>query len=398
MLTDSEREDRRAYLARGGYRPGLTGSELVAAVAASGLRGRGGGAFPLGRKLAAVAGLPGEHVLVVNAEEGEPLSVKDRWLCRTRPHLVIDGAVRAASAIGATSAYVYVSDDEAIHSLRAALAELADLPVATSVWTVPAAYVAGEETAAIRAINGGPAMPSDKPPRPFEEGVRGLPTLVSNVETIANLPGIATGDDRRPDTFLMTLSGDCPRPGLFEVPFGVPLGEVIAGGRPRGYLMGGYSAGLLNGRGHDLVLDYDGLVAEGTALGCGAVTVLGPTACPVGVTSQVLAYFDGNNAGQCGSCFHGTAAMSGVASALAHGAAGWVDVQRLHTWSTTLPGRGACGTLDGAAMVALTLLREFPGDVEAHVRKRCASCARMDLTARIAPFAVASDAVAVAEA
>jgi NADH:ubiquinone oxidoreductase subunit F (NADH-binding) len=403
MLAEPGREDRAGYAARGGYRPGLAGAELITAVSAAGLRGRGGAAFPLGRKLAAVAGQPGGRVLVVNGEEGEPASVKDRWLLRARPHLVIDGTMRAASAIDATTAYIYLSDDPAAFSVRTALAELDGLPVPVHVRSVPHSYVAGEETAAVRAINGGPAKPSDKPPRPFEEGVAGQPTLVSNVETIANLPGLATGDHGGPDTFLMTLTGGCPQPGLFEVPFGVTLGEVaetLGGltGAPRGYLMGGYFAGLLNGRGHGLVLDYDVFRAEGSGLGCGAIIVLGPADCPVGCAAQVLAYFDRNNAGQCGSCFNGTAAMSGVASALAHGAAGPADVQRLQSWSATLAGRGACATLDGAANVARTLLQEFPAEVDAHIRDRCAVCAEMDFAADTPPFAVAPQAETVEEA
>jgi NADH:ubiquinone oxidoreductase subunit F (NADH-binding) len=411
------REDRAAYEARGGYSGGpngyLEGEDLISAVAGTGLRGRGGAAFPLGVKLAAVAGQPGDHVLVVNGEEGEPASVKDRWLLRTRPHLVLDGALRAASAIGAVTAYVYVSDGLAAESVRTAVAELDELPVPVHVRTVPHSYVAGEETAAVRAINGGPAKPADKPPRPFEEGVAGCPTLVSNVETIANLPRIAAGragpdraglDRAGPgrETFLLTLTGSCPRPGLYEVPFGGPLGEaaeILGGlaGPPRGYLMGGYFAGLLNSRGHGLALDYDVFRDQGSGLGCGAVIVLGPADCPVGSAAQVMAYFDRNNASQCGSCFNGTAAMSGVTTALASGLAGPADVQRLESWAAFLPGRGACATLDGAANVARSLLREFPAEVEAHVRDRCGQCAEVDFSARTPPFAVAAYAETVEE-
>lgn len=397
------RESRAEYEQHRGYQPGLTGADLAAAVAAAGLRGRGGAAFPLGRKLAAVASQPGEHVVVVNGEEGEPASVKDRWLLRARPHLVIDGALRAASAVAAAAVYLYVADQAAADSVRAALRELGELPVTVQVWEVDPGYVAGEETAAVNAINGRPAKPSDKPPRPFEEGVRGLPTLVANVETIANLPGIATGAAPVTDTFLMTLGGACPRPGLFEVPFGITLGEAAEslgglGGAPRGYLMGGYFAGLLNDRGHALPLDYDALAAAGSGLGCGAVTVLGPADCPVGVAARLLAYFARENAGQCGSCFNGTAAMSGVAAALAHGAARDPDVRRLHTWCTALPGRGACGTLDGAVNIARSLLREFPGEVDAHLASRCPRCAGAEFAALTVPFAATPDPITAEEA
>ena len=133
----------------------------------------------------------GRTVVVANGEEGEPASVKDRWLLRNRPHLVLDGLRLAALIVGAGRAYVYVSDQPAARAVEDALAEvdtenLAGLSI--SLVTVEPGYVAGEETAAVRAINGGPAKPTDKPPRPFQEGVAGVPTLVSNVETLASCP------------------------------------------------------------------------------------------------------------------------------------------------------------------------------------------------------------------
>jgi NADH:ubiquinone oxidoreductase subunit F (NADH-binding) len=295
LTAQAGRENRADYERAGGYQPGLTGADLITAVGASGLRGRGGAAFPVARKLATVAAQPGEKVVLVNGEEGEPASVKDRWLLRTRPHLVIDGALRAAEAVGARMVCLYVSDAGSAASLDAAVAELggvrpASLPPGTPaaelrVVKVEPSYVAGEETAAVNAVNGRPAKPSEKPPRPFEEGVHGLPTLVSNVESVANLPAISCGTAGAGQAFLLTLGGAVPRPGLYEVPFGIPLGEVTEvlgglAGPARGYLMGGYFAGLVNSRGHGLSLDYDALKAAGTGLGCGAVTVLGPDDCP----------------------------------------------------------------------------------------------------------------------
>jgi NADH:ubiquinone oxidoreductase subunit F (NADH-binding) len=396
------REDRAAYEAGGGYRPGLAGADLIGAVAGHGLRGRGGAAFPMARKLAAVAARPGGRVVVVNGEEGEPASVKDRWLLRARPHLVLDGALRAAGAVGAATVYVYVCDPAAAASVDAALAELGHLPAEVRVFQVGPGYVAGEETAVVNAISGRPAKPSEKPPRPFEEGVRGLPTLVSNAETIARLPAVALGRASRPSSFLMTLGGAVPRPGLYEVPFGTGLGEVTEvlgglAGPAAGYLMGGYFAGLVNNRGHGLPLDYDALRAAGTGLGCGAVTVLGPGDCPAGAAALLLGYFGRENAGQCGSCFNGTAAMAGVATALARGEAGEADIARLERWSGFLRGRGACGTLDGAANVAASLLREFPGEVRAHLDRGCPLCADTDFLATASPFALSPDSIAPRE-
>jgi NADH:ubiquinone oxidoreductase subunit F (NADH-binding) len=152
--------------------------------------------------------------------------------------------------------------------------------------------------------------------------------------------------------------------------------------------MGGYFAGLVNARAHELPLDYDALKAAGTGLGCGAITVLGPDDCPVAAAALLLAYFGRENAGQCGSCFNGTAAMAGVAAALARGEAGPAEIQRLERWSGFLPGRGACATLDGAAGVAASLLREFPAEVTAHQQRACARCAATDFLATDSPFAL----------
>ncbi len=182
------------YRAAGGYRPLDDAAALLDEIGRAGVLGRGGAAFPMAVKLNTVrrAALRGvDTVLVANGEEGEPASVKDRWLLRHRPHLVLDGLRLAARVIGARHAHVYVSDAGAAESVRCALDELGPAAldgVTVGVRTVDPGYVAGEETAAVRAINGGPAKPTDKPPRPFEEGVGGLPTVVSNVETLANLP------------------------------------------------------------------------------------------------------------------------------------------------------------------------------------------------------------------
>src|SRR5690606_17859707 len=189
-------EDLDAYRADGGYRALARTDALLSEVSASGLRGRGGAGFPAAIKLSGVraaarAGSP--TVAVANGEEGEPASVKDRWLMRRRPHLVLDGLRLAAAVAGARRAVVYLSDTESARSVDRALTELdsaglVEVPIELAV--VDPGYVAGEETAAVRAISGGPARPTDKPPRPFECGVDGLPTLVSNVETLANLPWI----------------------------------------------------------------------------------------------------------------------------------------------------------------------------------------------------------------
>jgi NADH:ubiquinone oxidoreductase subunit F (NADH-binding) len=368
-------ETCREYEARGGYGSTTTGADLIAAVERSGLVGRGGAAFPAATKLRAVRAGAAPRCVVANGEEGEPLSVKDRWLLRIRPHLVLDGLLLAASAVGAAKAFVYVSDPMCATSVEEAVEELGDTPVPIDVVRVPRSYVAGEETAVVRAIDGGPALPTDKPPRPFESGVGQRPTLVSNVETLANLPFIAAGRDTG-QTILVTLSGAVARPGLYEVPLGTMLTEVIeeAGGltgTPTGALMGGYFAGLIGPRVLDLLLSHSALRAAGTGLGCGAIHILGDDDCPVWISAEVMAYFERHTARQCGPCIRGTSAMSAVLRRLATGTTTESDLDRLAGWSRSLKGRGGCAHLDGATNTAATVLSEFAAEVDKHRNGTC---------------------------
>lgn len=378
------------YRRQDGYQPLAETDTLLEEVDRSGLLGRGGAAFPMAVKLRAVRDAGGDTVVVANGEEGEPASVKDRWLLRNRPHLVLDGLRLAALMVGASRAYVYLSDPLAARAVEDALAQLDRetlAGLAVSVVTVDFGYVAGEETAAVRAINGGPAKPTDKPPRPFQEGVAGLPTLVSNVETLASLPYLHrhgaeafrdAGTSASPGTFLMTITGAGKPAALYEVPHGLPFADLVAwhGVSPddlRGVLTGGYFAGLLNREALDATLDHETLRRLGSGLGCGAMSLI-TEECPVAVAASVMAYFDRENADQCGSCFNGTAAMSAVTSALRDGVATSEDLTRLERWSVVLRGRGACATLDGATNLAASLLVQFPQIVAQHLRNDCETC------------------------
>ena len=236
-------------------------------------------------------------------------------------------------------------------------------------------------------INGGPPKPTDKPPRPFEEGVAGVPTLVSNVETLANLPFIhahgaqsfrSLGTPMSPGTFLATITGAGRPATLYEIPHGAAFSELLElHGVPadsvHGVLMGGYFAGLLNSDVLDVNLDHESIRRLGSGLGCAAISILTDD-CPVAVAASVLAYFDRENAGQCGSCFNGTAAMAAAAGALRDGTATEEDLGRLERWSVVLRGRGACATLDGATYVSATLLGQFPQVVRHHLANNCETC------------------------
>jgi NADH:ubiquinone oxidoreductase subunit F (NADH-binding) len=387
------REDLAGYRALGGYQPLDEAEELLGVVEASGLLGRGGAGFPLAVKVRAVRDngrSAGGAVVVANGEEGEPASIKDRWLLRHRPHLILDGLRLAAAMVAADRTYVYVSDAESASSVDSALAELGPDAldgVAVEVHQVEPGYVAGEETAAVRALNGGPVKPTDKPPRPFQEGVGRLPTLVSNVETLAGLPFLqrhgsaefrSLGTPASPGSFLVTVTGAGRAPGLYEVPHGLAFTELLAlhGISPdhvRGVLMGGYFAGLLGRAVLDATLDHETLRGIGSGLGNGAITVITDD-CPLAVAASVLAYFDRENAGQCGSCFNGTAAMAAVAGALRDGVATDDDVARLRRWSVVLRGRGACATLDAATNIAASLLGNFPDLVQSHLDNACPTC------------------------
>ena len=236
-------------------------------VEASGLTGRGGAGFPTGRKLRAVA--PSRRALVVaNGVEGEPCSAKDKALLRLVPHLVLDGSALAAAAVGADDAVVAVGR-HAHHEHRVLIEALAERrrrrldAVRLEVSRVPDRFVSGQETALVRALSGGPARPTLAPPRPSERGVRGIPTLVLNVETLAHVALIARfgagwfrrlGTPAEPGSALVTLSGAISAPGVYEIELGTPLGELLttAGGATAdlsAFLIGGFfgsSAGRTN--------------------------------------------------------------------------------------------------------------------------------------------------------
>jgi NADH:ubiquinone oxidoreductase subunit F (NADH-binding) len=232
----------------------------------------------------------------------------------------------------------YLADRDAEASVRAALAERGDAQH-VEVLGVAHEYVAGEDTAAVRAIDGGPARLTAKPPRPFENGVSGLPTLVQNVETLAHAAMIAR--DAGPPSLLVTISGACSHPGLYELSPTTTIAEALgyAGGDLadiRGVLMGGYFSSLLNRRALELPLEYDALRAERSGIGCGAMLALNSAHCPVGATTAVLRYFAAASSRQCGACINGTQAMASACERLEAGHAEEGDIERLQRWAVSL--------------------------------------------------------------
>ncbi|MFF0291815.1 NADH-ubiquinone oxidoreductase-F iron-sulfur binding region domain-containing protein [Streptomyces sp. NPDC005262] len=365
-----------AERALGTYDKGRYGTDpalLMDTLEASGLRGRGGAAFPAHIKWRGVAAGDGPRVVVANGEEGEPASFKDRWLLTHRPHLVLDGLLLAARTVGAGRAVVYLSHPLTVAAVRTALAELAEHDAESAarieIHTVEPTYVAGEESAVCQSVNGGPALPTAKPPRPHECGVDGRPTLVSNVETVAHAAWISRhgadayrteGTRTSPGTMLVTLSGACARPGVYEVPLGLTVGSLFAevgGGLNdgvHGFLMGGWFGGVVGLEGTGTTVCYDAMRAAGSGLGCGAVTALGPDDDPLRVAARIAAWYADESAAQCGVCVNGTKAIRDTFARLADGTGSAADHTRLARWGLTLSGRGACSFLDGAATLART--------------------------------------------
>ncbi|WP_214316862.1 NADH-ubiquinone oxidoreductase-F iron-sulfur binding region domain-containing protein [Nonomuraea sediminis] len=366
--------------------PEPTGEQVVEIAAAAGIRGRGGAGFPLAVKLRSVT----SGFVIGNGEEGEPASVKDRYLLRERPELVIRGLELAARAVQAERAFLCLSDPVAVSRLR----ELA--PEAVDVVRVPAAYVAGEETAVVRAVGGGPALPAAKPPRPWESGLDGRPTLVSNVETLAQLALAvhlgpeeyrAAGTEDSPGTFLVTLSGAGRGPVLYEIPYGTPFGDLAAfhlGSTTgvTGVVAGGLAGGLLPASALALPLTHAAFADAGSVLGCGAFVLLAGE-CPVGVAAGIARFLDEENAGQCGSCVKGSAGVADVLIRLTEGAAAGEDVERLERWGEGLAGRGNCATPDAVSALVGSLFRHHRERVWTHVNSGCLACAPHDFRIRL---------------
>ena len=369
--------------------------ELIAMVEAAGLRGHGGASFPTARKMQAVASRRGPAVVVANGSEGEPASKKDRVLLRELPHLLLDGAAVATRAVGARKAIIVLpgSDDRSVQSLHAALRErrqarLRDDPQ-FELFGIDPRYLAGQESALVNALNGGPAVPTFTPPRPFESGVGRRPTLVQNVETLAHLALIARhgadwfrqlGTPRHPGSALVTLSGALAAPGVYEIEHGTPLIELLqsAGVEDElsAVLVGGhFGTWLTVSEAPSVRLAAEHLADYGATLGAGVIVALAAGACPVAETSRIADFFAAESAGQCGPCVYGLEAIAHTIHQLATGTATGHAHADLERWTRELPRRGACQHPDGAVRFIASSLRVFEPEFRDHARRgRCERC------------------------
>jgi NADH:ubiquinone oxidoreductase subunit F (NADH-binding) len=397
------------HLAVHGPLAALEGPAIIEAAGRAGILGRGGAGFPMERKLRAVAERGGRKVVVANGVEAEPMSAKDRVLLASAPHLVLDGVAAAAMAVGAREAIVCVPATAPVvrTAVEDAVRERRDWGrLRLRVAPVPPRYVAGEETALIHHLDGGPLKPTFTPPRPFERGVGRRPTLVQNVETLAHLALVArhgprwfrqTGRQTSPGTMLVTLGGAVHTPGVIEVPGGTTLADALMfGGGPSeeidSVVVGGYFGAWLPAPSSlGLALDERELGHHGAAVGAGVIVAMPSSSCGVAELARVVSWLAGQSARQCGPCANGLPAIAGALNRIAVGRAERGSRAQLLRWAGMVRNRGACRHPDGVVRLLTSALRTLDEDLRDHeLNGPCDACARPPLLATPTPEALAA--------
>lgn len=410
---DQEPLDIRAYEQRGGYAAArdavqhLTPQEVQARVKDSGLRGRGGAGFPTGQKWSFVPmgpSAPHPKYLVVNADEMEPGTFKDRLLMEGDPHQLVEGVILSAYAIEADVAYIFLRWAYTLAATRIerAIAEAyeahylgpkifgSDYHLELYLHVSAGRYICGEETALLNALEGKRGNPRSKPPFPAVSGLWGKPTVVNNVETICNVPHVvgkgvewfkkASLTDEG-GTKLFGASGRVKRPGIWELPMGTPLREILeehAGGmqdgvRCRGVLPGGASTDFLVDDHLDVPMDYASVQKAGSRLGTGTIIVLDDRTCPVGMLRNLEEFFAQESCGWCTPCWAGLHWVADVLQEMEEGTGQPGDLDRLSAHARLLaPGHTYCALAPGAAEPLQSALKYFRDDFERHIHEhRC---------------------------
>ncbi len=377
--------------------------QVVEEVKKSGLRGRGGAGFPTGMKWMFMASDPkSPRYIVCNADEGEPGTFKDKALIDKNPHVLLEGMAIAGHALMAGLGYIYLRAEypEERGILEAALKEarakgyLGENVMGSGkkfdihVHMGAGAYICGEETALIDSLEGKRGQPRLKPPFPVNSGLWGMPTMVNNVETLSNLPFImregalryaGIGDPSCPGNKLFPVSGHVERPGVYELPMGTPLREIIyehAGGIKNGKALkavipGGISAPVLAPDQIDCPMDFVSVQKAGSMLGSGAVMVFDEDTCIVRVALRTLEFFEHESCGKCTPCREGTgwlkAILERIETKQGHGG----DIQLLEDVCRNIAGNTFCPLGDGAASAALGFIRHFREEFTEHIRSGC---------------------------
>jgi NADH:ubiquinone oxidoreductase subunit F (NADH-binding)/ferredoxin len=370
----------------------LTARQLIEMAEQVDLRGRGGAAFPVARKIRAVvesaAARKCPTVVVINGSEGEPGSAKDKLLLCRSPYLVLSGALLAAEAIGAREVVVGVeAGTPASRSVNAAIKAAPELKGTVRIVEVPERFISGEGGALINAVNGRPPLPPGRKRRASDSGVGGLPTLLNNAETFAQLAVLALlgpegfasdGIPEEPGTVLLTVGGQVGRPAVVEVPTGVPLGTVldICEAPPlSGVVMGGYHGMCLSPEAaREVQVSRRGFEAAGATLGAGIVLPLSEATCPLGEVARVARYLAKESAGQCGPCKLGLPRLARAVTAIADGSGSVDAMETARRAAAGARGRGACSHPDGTSRFVLSALDTFTDDLAAHLFR--AGCGR----------------------
>ena len=376
---------------------GMPPAEVVEEIRTAHLRGRGGSGFPAAVKWDLVLKNPATPKYVIgNGNEDEPGTFKDRYLLLHTPHQVIEGLLIAAHAVGAEEAILYVNgrfaDELAVVEKAVTQAREAgywgDRVRTLRVARSPGVYIGGEETALLEVLEGRSPVPREKPPfYPATRGLFGRPTLVNNVETLANVPHIVLhgaawytriGPRENHGTRIFCLSGDVERPGLYELPMGIPLrtliedhgGGVKGGQRLKAVFPGGPSFGLVRAEDLDIPLDFDSLKGLGSGLGTAGMIVVGESTCLVETVLGFTRFFARGSCGQCPPCRLGTAQLAQILERIEAGRGQRQDLDLAVQLCRMIDHKGICHLVNAATQPILSSLRHFRGEYEAHLEGR----------------------------